>query len=138
MIMKNIKYIALVAAIVGTTFNATAQRATAFLELGGYAMTQNYLGDVNGRSLGALTQEARFGLGTQLKYNFNSLFSLGADINYGSIYSHDNLHGNATRDYQVDTDLLNVNVFTNMHFIPFGKYNQRNHHTPFIHVGVAL
>ena len=77
MIMKNIKYIALVAAIVGTTFNATAQRATAFLELGGYAMTQNYLGDVNGRSLGALTQEARFGLGTQLKYNFNSLFSLG-------------------------------------------------------------
>ena len=137
MIMKNIKYIALVAAIVGTTLSATAQRTTAFLELGGYAMTQNYLGDVNGGSLGALTQEARFGLGTQLKYNFNSLLSIGADVNYGSIYSHDNLHGNATRDYQVDTDLLNVNVFTNVHFIPFGKYNQRNDHTPFIHVGVG-
>ena len=53
MIMKNIKYIALVAAIVGTTLSATAQRTTAFLELGGYAMTQNYLGDVNGGSLGA-------------------------------------------------------------------------------------
>ena len=63
MIMKNIKHIALVVAIVGTTIHATAQRTTAFLELGGYAMTQNYLGDVNGGSLGALTQEARFGLG---------------------------------------------------------------------------
>ena len=54
MIMKNIKYIALAAAIVGTTFSAQAQRTTAFLELGGYALTQNYLGDVNGGSLGAL------------------------------------------------------------------------------------
>ena len=55
MIMKKIKYSALVAAMVGMTLSAQAQRTTAFLELGGYALTQNYLGDVNGGSLGALT-----------------------------------------------------------------------------------
>jgi len=137
MIMKKIKYILALTALVGFGMAANAQRVTAFLELGGYGMTQNYLGDVNGNSLSALTQEARFGLGTQLKYNFSSLLSVGADVNYGSVYSHDNLHGNPDRDYQVDTDLLNVNVFTNVHFIPFGKYNQRNHHTPFIHAGIG-
>ncbi|MEY2970895.1 MAG: hypothetical protein RLZZ599_1268 [Bacteroidota bacterium] len=137
MIMKNIKHIALIAFLMVFGGDAYAQRVTAFLELGGYGMTQNYLGDVNGGSLGALTQEARFGLGTQLKYNFSSLLSVGADVNYGSLYSHDNLHGNADRDYQVDTDLLNISLFTNVHFIPFGKYNQRNHHTPFIHAGIG-
>lgn len=113
------------------------KRPTAFLELGGYGMTQNYIGNVNGYGLSALTQEARFGAGAQLKYNFSSLVSVGADVNYGSVYSHDNLHGNPDRDYQVDTDLLNIGVFTNIHFIPFGKYNLRNGHTPFIHAGIG-
>jgi len=127
----------LVIAILFFSYAAHAQRSTSFLELGFYGMTQNYLGDVNGNSLGALTQEARVGMGTQLKYNFSSILSVGADVNYGSIYSHDNLHGNVDRDYQVDTDLLNLNVFTNIHFIPFGKYNLRNTHTPFIHIGMG-
>ena len=135
--MKYTKYLALTVLALGFSKGLTAQRSTAFLELGAYGMTQNYLGDVNGGSLSALTQEARFGMGTQLKYNFSSILSVGADVNYGSVYSHDNLHGNADRDYQVDTDLLNVNLFTNIHFIPFGKYNQRNHHTPFVHVGAG-
>lgn len=118
--------------------SAQAQkRPTAFLELGGYGMTQNYLGNVNNHGLSALTQEARFGVGTQLKYNFSSLFSVGADVNYGSVYSHDNLHGNPDRDYMVDTDLLNIGVFTNIHFIPFGKYNLRHSHTPFVHAGIG-
>lgn len=118
--------------------SAKAQkRPTAFLELGGYGMTQNYLGNVNNHGLSALTQEARFGVGTQLKYNFSSLFSVGADVNYGSVYSHDNLHGNPDRDYMVDTDLLNIGVFTNIHFIPFGKYNLRHSHTPFVHAGIG-
>ncbi|MEL0334598.1 MAG: hypothetical protein VW980_02280, partial [Flavobacteriales bacterium] len=106
--MKYTKYLALTVFVLGLSTGLKAQRATAFLELGAYGMTQNYLGDVNGGSLSALTQEARFGLGTQLKYNFSSILSVGADVNYGSVYSHDNLHGNADRDYQVDTDLLNV------------------------------
>jgi hypothetical protein len=135
--MRNLKIWALIGFLLSNVYQIQAQRVTAFLELGGYGMTQNYLGDVNGGSLSALTQEAKFGIGTQLKYNFSSLLSLGADVNYGSIYSHDNLHGNATRDYQVDTDLLNINLFTNIHFIPFGKYNQRHHHTPFIHAGIG-
>lgn len=118
--------------------SAQAQkRPTAFLELGGYGMTQNYLGNVNNHRLSALTQEAKFGVGTQLKYNFSSLFSVGADVNYGSVYSHDNLHGNPDRDYMVDTDLLNIGVFTNIHFIPFGKYNLRHSHTPFVHAGIG-
>lgn len=118
--------------------SAQAQkRPTAFLELGGYGMTQNYLGNVNNHGLSALTQEAKFGVGTQLKYNFSSLFSVGADVNYGSVYSHDNLHGNPDRDYMVDTDLLNIGVFTNIHFIPFGKYNLRHSHTPFVHAGIG-
>jgi len=119
------------------TTTAWAQRPTSFLELGGYGMTQNYLGNVNNNSLGALAQEARFGVGTQLKYNFSSIFSVGADVNYGSIYSHDNLHGNPDRDYQVNTDLLSMGVFTNVHFIPFGKYNLRHSHTPFVHAGIG-
>jgi hypothetical protein len=57
-------------------------------------------------------------------------------VNFGSVYSHDNLHGNAARDYVVDTELLQMGVFTNIHFIPFGKYNLRHSHTPFIHVGL--
>jgi hypothetical protein len=65
------------------------------------------------------------------------LLSVGADVNYGSVYSHDNLHGNPDRDYQVDTELLNIGVFTNIHFIPFGKYNMRHSHTPFIHAGIG-
>lgn len=118
--------------------SAQAQkRPTAFLELGGYGMTQNYLGNVNNHGLSALTQEAKFGVGTQLKYNFSSLFSVGADVNYGSVYSHDNLHGNPDRDYMVDTDLLNIGLFTNIHFIPFGKYNLRHSHTPFVHAGIG-
>lgn len=116
-------------------FTAQAQRPTSFLELGTYGMTQNYLGDVNGNSLSAFTQEARFGVGTQLKYNFSSLLSVGADVNFGSVYSHDNLHNNASRDYVVDTELLQMGLFTNIHFIPFGKYNLRHSHTPFVHVG---
>lgn len=122
---------------VAATTTLTAQRSTAFLELGGYGMTQNYLGDVNNRSLSALTSEARLGLGAQLKYNMNGTFSYGVDVNYGSIYSHDNLHGNAARDYQVDTDLLSISAFTNVHFRKFGKYRQYNHHTPFLHLGVG-
>lgn len=117
-------------------FTAQAQRPTSFLELGGYGMSQNYLGDVNGNSLSAFTQEAKFGAGAQLKYNFSSLLSVGADVNFGSVYSHDNLHGNAARDYVVDTELLQMGLFTNIHFIPFGKYNLRHSHTPFIHVGL--
>ena len=131
--LKNTLLLLVVASI--TAF--AQKRPTAFLELGGYGMTQNYLGNVNNYGLGALTQEARFGTGVQLKYNFSSLVSLGADVNYGSIYSHDNLHGNPDRDYQVDTDLLNIALFTNIHFIPFGKYNLRHTHTPFIHAGIG-
>lgn len=118
-------------------FNSNAQKSTSFLELSPYLMTQNYLGDVNGNNLSALSQEARLGLGVQLKQNVNSLFSYGFDVNFGSIYSHDNLHGNEARDYQVDTDLLNVGAFADVHFIKFGKYYQRNSHTPFIHFGVG-
>ena len=92
-------------------------------------MSQNYLGDVNGNSLSAFTQEAKFGAGAQLKYNFSSLLSVGADVNFGSVYSHDNLHGNEARDYVVDTELLQMGVFTNIHFIPFGKYNPKLAHT---------
>ena len=65
-----------------------AQRPTSFLELGGYGMSQNYLGDVNSNSLSAFTQEARFGAGAQIKYNFSSLWSVGADVNFGDLYSH--------------------------------------------------
>lgn len=114
-----------------------AQRSTAFIELGGYGMTQNYLGDVNNNSLSALVDEARLGLGAQLKYNTNSIMSYGLDVNFGSIYSHDKLHGNAARDYVVDTDILNVSAFTNIHFRAFGKYRQYHHHTPFVHIGAG-
>ncbi|MGB2117410.1 MAG: DUF6089 family protein [Schleiferiaceae bacterium] len=113
-----------------------AQRPTSFLELGGYGMSQNYLGDVNSNSLSAFTQEARFGAGAQIKYNFSSLWSVGADVNFGDLYSHDNLHGNESRDYKVDTEILQMGVFTNLHFIPFGKYNLRHKHTPFLHLGM--
>ena len=84
MIMKYTKYLALTVFVLGLSTGLKAQRATAFLELGAYGMTQNYLGDVNGGSLSAFTQEARFGFGTQLKYNFSSILSVGADVNYGS------------------------------------------------------
>lgn len=130
------KRILLVTACVLGLLTAQGQRRTAFLELGGYGMSQNYLGDVNNNSLSAFTQEAKFGAGAQLKYNFSGLLSVGADVNFGSVYSHDNLHGNAARDYVVDTDLLQMGVFTNIHFIPFGKYNLRHAHTPFLHVGL--
>ena len=113
-----------------------AQRSTSFLELGLYGMTQNYLGDVNRNSLSAFTQEARFGGGAQIKYNLSSIWSLGADVNFGDLYSHDNLHGNASRDYKVDTEILQMGIFTNLHFIPFGKYNFRRKQTPFIHFGM--
>lgn len=132
--MKNKVLITAVLALFA--FSARAQRPTSFLELGGYGMSQNYLGDVNGNSLSAFTQEAKFGAGAQLKYNFSSLLSVGGDVNFGSVYSHDNLHGNETRDYVVDTELLQMGVFTNIHFIPFGKYNRRHAHTPFLHLGV--
>ena len=112
------------------------RRPTAFLELGGFGMTQNYMGDVNNRSLSAFSQEARPGVGLQLKYNFSSLFSVGGEVNFSNLYSHDNLHGNANRDYIVSTELLQMGAFTNFHFIPFGKYNRRNGHTPFLHAGI--
>ena len=78
--MKNKVLIAAVFALFA--FSAQAQRPTSFLELGGYGMSQNYLGDVNGNSLSAFTQEAKFGAGAQLKYNFSSLLSVGADQKY--------------------------------------------------------
>tara|TARA_Y100000385_G_C13108096_1_gene649708 strand:+ start:5314 stop:6009 length:696 start_codon:yes stop_codon:yes gene_type:complete len=132
--MKN-KYLPIAVFVFCCTI-VKAQRPTSFLELGGYAMSQNYIGDVNGNSLSAFTQESRFGAGTQIKYNFSSLWSVGADVNFGDLYSHDNLHGNESRDYRVDTEILQIGVFTNLHFIPFGKYNLRHKHTPFIHLGM--
>ncbi|MEY2962824.1 MAG: hypothetical protein RL754_85 [Bacteroidota bacterium] len=127
----------LVALLIFTAPKAFGQRSTSFLELGGYGMTQNYLGDVNNYGLSALVDESRLGLGVQLKYNTNSIFSYGADVNFGSLYSHDKLHGNAARNYIVDTDVLNVNAFTNIHFKHFGKYRQYNSNTPFVHLGLG-
>lgn len=135
--MRNYRKISLFIAVFAVFTAAQAQRSTSFVELGGYLMSQNYLGDVNNRSLSAATQEARLGLGVQLKHNVNSIASYGFDVSFGSVYSHDNLHGNATRDYQVDTDLLSVAAFSDIHFRRFGKFYQRNHHTPFVHVGLG-
>ena len=74
-------------------------------------MTQNYLGDVNRNSLSAFTQEARFEEVLKPRANLSSIWSLGADVNFGDLYSRDNLHGNASRDYKVDTEILQMGIF---------------------------
>ncbi len=89
--MLNNRTISLAIAFVAMFTTLKAQRSTSFIELGSYLMTQNYLGDVNNRSLSAATQEARLGLGVQLKHNVNSLASYGFDVSFGSVYSNDNL-----------------------------------------------
>lgn len=118
-------------------FSGFAQKSTAFTEIGGFAGTYNYLGDVNGNNLSAFTREVRGNVGLYLKRNYNSVMSFGVEANYGSVYSHDKFHGNADRSYIVDTDIFQFNGFTNIHFKRFGKYYKRNPHSPFIHMGAG-
>lgn len=72
------------------------------------------------------------------KYHVNDWFGWGIDVNYANLKAADQNHNNFNRGLSVTTSLLNSNVFTEMHFIRFGKYHLEDKWTVFVKGGIGV
>ncbi len=116
-----------------------AQNSTAFWEIGGYVGGLNYKGEITQEGdVGTWINEMRPEFGLVLKRNFNSIFSLGAEAGYGSVYAADANHGMPERDYIVNTELVQANMIAEINFKKFGKFFKRNQNTPYVKTGIGL
>ena len=117
----------------------SAQRELRFWEVGGFAGTMSYSGDVTeSGDLSSWINEVRPQFGIFLKRNLSSRFNLGAELAFGKVYAEDANHNNADRGYVVNTNLLWANLTADIHFKKFGKYFKRNQNSPYVTVGLWI
>lgn len=138
--MKNcLKFGALVIAL-GLAYNSQAQsKRTKYYEFGGGIGTMNMSNNIaNSSNVNGVLSEVAPQFSIFAKYHFNDWFGMGVDINYANLRASDANHNNFNRGLNVSTSLLNSNVFTEMHFIRFGKYHLEDKWTIFIKGGLGV
>jgi hypothetical protein len=113
-----------------------AQNSSNYWEIGGYVGGLNYTGEITEEGdVGTWINEMRPEFGVFLKKNFNYRVNLGVEASYGNLYAADANRGNEDRDYIMNTEIVQTNLFTEINFKKFGKYFQRNQNSPYIKLG---
>ncbi len=100
--------------------------------------TLSHVGDVAGGDPAAVIKEIRPKLGLMYRYHFAPWFGMGVEGSYGKVFAEDSNHGNPKRNYQVDTDVLQLNAFIELSFKKFGKYQRQNSWTFFVKGGGGM
>lgn len=120
--------------------NAEAQtKRTKYYEFGAGIGTLNMNNEIaNSSNVNAVLEEIAPQISIFAKYHFNDWFGMGVDINYANLQAADKNHNNFNRGLSVTTSLLNSNVFTEIHFIRFGKYHLEDKWTVFIKGGAGV
>ena len=117
---------------------AVAQNSTSYWSLGLAVDTLNYSGEITQEGdIGTWINEMRPDVGIQIRRHLNYRTAFGIEAGWGKVYAADANRGNQERDYIVDTELAQVNMFFELNFKKYGKYFQRNANTPFVKVGIG-
>ena len=128
----------LLSLLVFLPFFTIAQNSTSYWSLGVGVGTLNYSGEITQEGdIGTWINEMRPELGIQLRRHFNYKTAMGVEASWGKVYAADANRGNQERNYIVDTELAQINLFFELNFKKYGKYFQRNANTPFIKVGIG-
>jgi len=115
-----------------------AQKQLRYRDFGVQIGTLTHVGDVAGGDPAAVIKEIRPKFGLMYRYHFKPWFGLGVEGSYGKVFAEDSNHGNPKRNYQVDTDVLQLNGFIELSFKKFGKYQRQNSWTFFVKGGGGL
>lgn len=114
-------------------------KRTKYYEFGVQMGTLNMNNDIaTTNRVNAVFQEMTFQGGIFAKYHLNDWFGLGAEMNYGVLEANDANHDNFTRGFSVQTSLVNANLFTEIHFIRFGKYHMDDKFTVYLKGGLGV
>lgn len=138
--MKINRFGILLALICLSLQHSQAQRnRTSYYEIGGgagVAVMQSEVADRN--SVEAFYKEARPLGSVFIKYHLSDWFGLGSEMNYGALYANDANHSHPERGVISRSRLFQANVFTEIHFIRFGKYHRENKFSIFIKGGAGF
>ncbi|MCR9154524.1 MAG: outer membrane beta-barrel protein [Croceimicrobium sp.] len=133
------KYGALILMLcIGMSSQAQSKR-TKYYEFGAGIGTLNMSNEIaNSSNVNGVLTEMAPQFSIFARYHFNDWFGMGVDINYANLQASDANHNNFNRGLNVSTSLLNSNVFTEMHFMRFGKYHLEDKWTIYIKGGAGV
>ncbi len=116
-----------------------SQSKTAYTEFGGGIGTLNCSGNIaTTTSTEALIREVRPQIKVMAKRQLNDWFGLGIETSYGWLSADDANHSNHKRKLSTTVEVLQVNAFSEIQFIRFGKYHFENKFALYIKLGGGL
>lgn len=114
-------------------------KRTKYYEFGAGLGTLNMGNEIaNSSNVNGVLSEISPQISIFAKYHVNDWFGWGIDVNYANLKAADQNHNNFNRGLSVTTSMLNSNIFTEMHFIRFGKYHLEDKWTVFVKGGVGV
>ncbi len=117
-----------------------AQRVrTAYTEFAGGVGTLNHAGDIaTTNSTEAIFKEVRPQIKIMAKRHFNDWFGMGVETGYGWLSASDANHSNFDRGFSTEVGILQINVFSEVHLIRFGKYHLDDKFSIYLKFGGGL
>jgi hypothetical protein len=121
------------------TIDSNAQAKLRYTEFGlgiGTLTSSNDIATTS--SVSAILKEIRPNAKIYGMYHVNDWFGLGAEFNYGWIFNDDDNHTNVNRGLEVVTTLSQINLFTEINFIRFGKFHREVKFGMFTRLGAGF
>jgi hypothetical protein len=132
--MVSLRYIFLLALLPLTGFGQSYSKTN--WEIGGFLGAANYLGDM---APDFAFRETKPVIGANIKYNFNSYFSLGGELNCGWISGNDsNFEALKYRGLSFRSNILEVSGITEFNFFRFGTGPRDAKFTPYLFTGLSF
>ncbi len=129
----------LLASMLLLSIYVSGQRQLRYSEVGGYLGTLNYSGEIaTTTSPSSIFKEMRPQMGVFLRRNYSALYSFGLEATAGWIYSADQNHSNSTRNWVLNSPIIQINGIAELNFIRFGKFYKKNSWTPYIRGGFGM